>query len=149
MIDTGTKNDPGCLNHSALAESEPATTPCSSSAGSEDDVFAFDMLEQSLGRESALEILHSFVGFAGESVNELRRAVHAGNLKKARGINRELSNSCHVIGAASVLRGCILLEEELAAQESGVADKPRLNAATAQLAAETKAVADRIDKLHQ
>jgi HPt (histidine-containing phosphotransfer) domain-containing protein len=106
------------------------------------ELIAFEMLEKNLGRDSALEILRSFMFFAGQSISELKRAVRSGNTKQARVLVHELSNSCHVIGAANVLRSCILLEQELADP-----DWQKVKTATDALTAETKAVAQCIEKL--
>jgi HPt (histidine-containing phosphotransfer) domain-containing protein len=85
--------------------------PC----GSKDNesVVAFTMLERNLGKEAALEVLSSFIGFAKESLFELRASIQSTNVKQARVLAHELSHSCKVIGASSLLRTCVQLEEEL------------------------------------
>ena len=137
----GDSNEAACMTSAPLPRNErEAGMP----AGCADvtDLVAFDMLEKSLGRDSALDILKSFLHFAGQSLTELRRAVRSGNTKQARMLVHELSNSCHVIGAANVLRSCILLEEELADP-----DWQKVKTATDALSAETRAVAQCITKL--
>lgn len=103
---------------------------------------AYDMLEQSLGKATALDVLNTFVGFAGECIAELRTSVRSNNTRQARAITSELSHSCSVIGAAELLKSCILLEEELEDP-----DWKRVQACMSDVAAETRAVADRVTQL--
>jgi HPt (histidine-containing phosphotransfer) domain-containing protein len=108
----------------------------------DDGAVAYDMLERSLGKETALEVLSTFVGFAGECIAELRTSVRSNNSGQARAITHELSHSCSVIGAAELLKQCIILEEEL--QDP---DWKRVQACMSSVAAETRAVADQVSKL--
>jgi HPt (histidine-containing phosphotransfer) domain-containing protein len=77
------------------------------------DPIAFDMLQQSLGRDAAREVLQTFRPFAAELLNELQNAIVARNAKAIHESLSELSSSCSVIGACSLLKCCILMEEEL------------------------------------
>ena len=77
------------------------------------DPIAIGMLQDSLGDEGAREILRMFISFASEIIVELQDAIRTRKAADARRSLSELSNSCSVTGASALLKGCIVLEQEL------------------------------------
>ena len=106
------------------------------------DPVALAMLQQSLGHESALEILKSFLSFASEVIVELQDAIRGRREGDAHIALAELSNSCTVIGASSLLKGCIMMEQEL---ENG--DWTRVEHCMNGLVRETRCVGQFISEL--
>src|SRR6185437_4925478 len=110
----GGSNEAACMSSAPMPKRDQRAAGMPNGPADSNELVAFQMLEKNLGLDSALEILRSFMFFAGQSISELRRAVRSANTKQARTLVHELSNSCHVIGAATVLRRGRVLEEELA-----------------------------------
>src|SRR5579862_1152483 len=92
---------------------------CTNSASENDEcsrlpkAVDYEMLEQSMGKEGAQEILQSFVNFVGEAAEELQSAAREHDIKLIRELARELRHSCRIMGAGGLLRNAVLLEEYL------------------------------------
>jgi HPt (histidine-containing phosphotransfer) domain-containing protein len=134
-------NGPSPAEASATDGCVPSSESKAASA-TKSGVLAFDLLETHLGRDTALEVLNSFLYFARASIEELQHLALARNAEQSRSITAELGNSCRVIGASSLLRSCILLEEELREP-----DWVRIGQYIEALAAETKTVSKNLRQL--
>jgi HPt (histidine-containing phosphotransfer) domain-containing protein len=142
MINRASNSDQPCVNGragSATGGNIPAT---SGELRPKSGALAFDLLETNLGRDAALEVLNSFICFARTSIDELRQSARKQNVEQSRSLAKELGSSCRVIGASSLLRSCLLLEEEL--QDP---DWLRVRQYVEAVAAETKAVSMKLRQL--